>query len=60
MENNELEEKRLRIIRGLEEAYKRLIEFKKLKNSPVIVSLDGQILELDPNKIPPTTMYKWH
>ena len=60
MTNKELKEKRERIIRGLELTYQRLVEFKKLKNTPIIVSKDGKILELDPNKALPTTLYKWH
>lgn len=59
MENKELlREKRDKIIRGLEEAYKRLIIFKKQKNSPIVVSRNGEILEIDANEMLPTTVYK--
>lgn len=59
MENKELfREKRDKIIRGLEETYKRLIEFKKQKNSPMVVSRNGEILKIDANEMPPTTVYK--
>jgi len=44
-------EKRERIIRGLEKAYEKLIRFKKEKNSPLIVSKNGKIVELDANEI---------
>ena len=56
MENRK--ELRDKIIKGLEEAYKRLVEFKKQKNSPIVVSKNGEILEIDPNEIQPATLYK--
>jgi len=40
-----------KIREGLEKAYKKLIEFKKYKNSPIIVSKDGKIIEISPDKI---------
>ena len=46
----ELAEQRKKIIKGLELTYKRLIEFKKSKNSPLIISENGKIIELDPNE----------
>ena len=60
MENKELEEKRRLIIKGLEVAYSKLIEFKKIKKSPIIVSKDGEIVELNAENIQSTTIYKWH
>jgi len=42
-----------KIIAGLEKAYKKLIEFKKYKNSPLITYQDGEIVEIAPDKIPP-------
>lgn len=56
MKNNEAEGDK--IVKGLEETYRKLIEFKKLKNSPLIVSIDGKICELDPFKVAPTVKYK--
>lgn len=59
MEKNEhLKEERDKIIMGLEETYKRLVEFKKQKNSPMIVMRDGKIVALNPHEIAPTTTYK--
>ncbi|HXA00729.1 MAG TPA: hypothetical protein VNW99_02005 [Cytophagaceae bacterium] len=59
MDNNkEFKEERDKIIKGLELAYKKLVEFKKQKNSPLVVSENGKILELDPKDISPTTLYK--
>ncbi len=40
-----------KILEGLEKAYKRMIEFKKYKKTPVITIKGGKIVELDPNKI---------
>jgi hypothetical protein len=59
MENNEiLIEKRNKILIGLEKAYEKLVEFKKSKNSPLVVSRNGKILELNPDEVPPVTTYK--
>jgi hypothetical protein len=46
------------IVKGLEETYRKLVEFKKLKKSPFIINRNGQVVALDPNDIPPTTQYK--
>ncbi len=54
----QLKEERDKIVKGLEEAYKRLVEFKKQKNSPLIVLKEGEIVAVDPNEILPTTLYK--
>jgi hypothetical protein len=40
-----------KIKEGLEKAYKKLIEFKKYKNSPIIISKDGKVVEISPDKI---------
>ena len=58
MEDKELKEKREKIVKGLELAYKRLIAYKKIKNTPLIVSRNGKVIELDPNHALPTTVYK--
>ncbi len=44
----ELEEK---LTTGLEKAYSKMLEFKKQKDSPVIMSKNGEIVEVDPNQI---------
>ncbi len=54
----QLKEERDKIIKGLEETYQRLVEFKKRKNSPMIVLREGKIVAVDPNEILPTTLYK--
>lgn len=54
----QLKEERDRIVRGLEESYRRLVEYKRQKNSPMVILRDGKIVELDPNELPPTVQYK--
>lgn len=54
---NPVDERTQKILEGLEKAYKKLVEFKRYKNSPLIVAKDGAIIEIQPDKIPPTTTY---
>ena len=59
MKNNQQpKEERNKIVKGLEETYRRLVEYKKQKNSPMIVLRDREIVEINPNEILPTIMYK--
>jgi len=51
----ELEDK---VVKGLEEAYRKMVLFKKYKNSPIIMSKNGKVVEIDPDKIAPTTTYE--
>ncbi|MFB6306023.1 MAG: hypothetical protein ABEH43_03390 [Flavobacteriales bacterium] len=44
-----------KIIKGLERSYKKLINYKKQLNSPLIIQKNGKIVEVDPNELPPTT-----
>lgn len=46
--NEDFEETTKKIIAGLELAYQRMIEFKKSKNSKLVVVRDGKIVLLDP------------
>lgn len=39
---------RNKIIKGLELTYERLIEFKKEKNSELVISKDGKIVRIKP------------
>jgi len=41
----ELKEK---VVKGLEKVYERLIEFKKLKNSELVIMQDGKIVKIKP------------
>ena len=43
---------------GLKEAYRKMAEFKKQKNSPMIVSRNGRLTAIPPEKILPTTSAK--
>ena len=46
------------IIKGLELAYERMVEFKKSKNSPIVISKNGKVVKLDPFEAKPTIKYK--
>lgn len=37
-----------KILKGLEIAYERLIEFKKEKNSELVIMKDGEIVKIKP------------
>jgi hypothetical protein len=47
-----------KIAKGLEETYRRLIIFKRQKNSPVVISREGKVVEVDPWDMPETTTYE--
>ncbi|MDT0651147.1 hypothetical protein [Autumnicola edwardsiae] len=55
--NAEIAERRKMIVEGLEISYKKLVEFKRYKNSPLIVGKDQKIIEVPPDEILPTTRY---
>ena len=40
-------------LKELEKAYSKMLEFKKQKDSPIIMSKNVEIVEVDPNKITP-------
>lgn len=44
---NQLEEKK-KILKGLEKAYQKLLEFKKQKNSVLVVLRDNKIVKIKP------------
>lgn len=44
-EQNELKEK---ILIGLEKVYERLIEYKKQKNSVIVIYQEGKIIKIKP------------
>ena len=46
------------IVKGLEETYRKLIQYKREKKSPLVVIRNGKIVEVDPNEVLPTTSYK--
>jgi hypothetical protein len=55
---NEIDEQTKKLLRGLEKSYQKLVEFKKYKKSPLIVSQDGVIVEIPYDEIPLTTTYE--
>ena len=55
---DQLKEERDRIVKGLEETYRKLLEYKKQKNSPMIVMRNGKIKAVNLSDMPPTTLYK--
>lgn len=52
-----LDEKRKSIVDGLNKSFNKLVEFKKYKNSPLIVTRNGEIVELDPTTISENVAY---
>jgi hypothetical protein len=54
----ELQELEQKVSIGLKEAYRKMVIFKKQKNSPMIVSRNGKVIEIQPKSIPPTTNAK--
>lgn len=55
----ELLEDSKKLVLGQERAYQKLVEFKRYKNSPLIVSRNGKVIEIPPEEIPPTTTYHY-
>lgn len=53
-----LEEKRVKLIKGLEESYRRLVEFKKYKKNPLVVSKHGKVEQICHEAINPETKYE--
>jgi len=37
-----------KILKGLDMAYERMLEFKRYKKSKVVIMRDGQIVEIEP------------
>jgi len=48
---NEDEELKQKILAGLDLAYKRLIEYKRAKNSVLVVMRDGKIVHVKPEEL---------
>ncbi|KOF02839.1 hypothetical protein AWW67_00360 [Roseivirga seohaensis] len=55
---DELKELEQKVSLGLKEAYRKMVEFKKRNNSPLIVSRNGKVIEIAPKDIPLTTNSK--
>ncbi|GAA0880411.1 hypothetical protein GCM10009119_33810 [Algoriphagus jejuensis] len=41
-------EEKIKILKGLEIAYEKLLEFKKMKNSELVVLRDNKIVKIKP------------
>lgn len=41
-------EEKIKILKGLEKAYEKLLEFKKIKNSELVVLRDNKIVKIKP------------
>lgn len=54
----QLRELREQVNQGLKEAYRKMVEFKKRNNSPLIVSRNGKVIAIPPDEILPTTSAK--
>lgn len=56
--NQQLQELEEKVSLGLKEAYRKMAEFKKRNNSPLIVSRNGEVVSIPANEILPTTSAK--
>lgn len=45
--NKSMEDFEKKLVKGLKEVKKKLLKFKKDKNSPLIISKDGKVVEVD-------------
>jgi len=46
----QIEEKN-KILKGLEKAYEKLLEFKKVKNSELVILRDDKIVKIKPSEV---------
>lgn len=53
--NNQLTELEKQVSEGLKRAYRKMVEFKKRKNTPLVISRDGKVVHIPADQIPPTT-----
>ncbi|WP_255077665.1 hypothetical protein [Lacihabitans sp. CCS-44] len=47
-----------KILKGLEDSYKKMVEFKKYKKSKIVEMRDGKIVHLDPFLAEPEVKYQ--
>lgn len=45
----QIEEKN-KILKGLEKAYEKLLEYKRVKNSELVLLIDNKIVKIKPNQ----------
>lgn len=46
-----------KILEGLEKSYKKLVAYKRYKNSPLVVAQDDVVVEIPPDEIPDQAKY---
>lgn len=51
MKQNERNEEREKILKGLELTYERLIAFKKKMNTELVIMKDGKIVKINPKDL---------
>ncbi len=56
--SEELKDLKKKVTLGLEEAYRKMVSFKKQKNSPLVISRNGRVAQIKPEDISPTTSEK--
>jgi hypothetical protein len=56
--NEQLRELEEKVNLGLKEAYRKMAEFKKKNNSPLVASRDGKVISIPADEILPTTNAK--
>ncbi|WOK08635.1 hypothetical protein RT717_08295 [Imperialibacter roseus] len=56
--NEQLRELEEKVNLGLKEAYRKMAEFKKKNNSPLVVSRNGKVVSIPADEILPTTNAK--
>lgn len=54
----QLKSERDKIVKGLEETYRRLVVFKRKKNSPMIIMKEGKVVAVNPYEVPISIIYK--
>ncbi len=54
----ELQELEDQVAKGLEEAYRKMILFKKSVNSLVVIEKNGKVVKVKPEDMAPTIKYK--
>jgi len=52
---SKMSELEAKVSKGLKGAYKKMVEFKKYKGTPIVISRNGKIIEIQPEDILPTT-----
>jgi len=54
----QLQELEDQVAKGLEEAYRKMVLFKKRMNSPVVIEKNGKVVKVKPEDMAPTIKYK--